>query len=272
MVRRLILFFLAIAVFTRPVFAADVVMNEFKVDPSAEQWVELYNAGTESHNVSGWFIDDNGGTEKFTIPEGTILAPNTYSTFSSGKFNWNTSSEDSARLLDGETVVDQYDFTGSPGNEFSYGRFPDGQAWAVCVPTKGTANTNCSFPTLTPTPTLEPTETPTPTPTVKPTPTPTRTPTPTKTPTPAPTPTLTPTPTKTPTPTVKPTPTSKPVASVSAVLGATDVPATASVMAERETKPSVRPLIMSLLLVGIGCAILSLVFVWKKRNSSILKE
>lgn len=109
---------------------------------------------------------------------------------------------------------------------------------------------------------------PTATPTLIPTNTPT--PTPEHTNTPTPTPTRTPTPTKTPTPTVKPTaiatPTPTHVASVSAVLGVTDSPATASVLADRETKPSVKPLIISLLFVGIGCGILSLVFLWKKRN------
>lgn len=109
-------------------------------------------------------------------------------------------------------------------------------------------------------------------------PTTTSTPAPTGTPVPTPEPTVTPirTPTpvqtKTPTPAVKPTPTATPIASASAVLGVTDSPATASVMAQRDTAPSVKPLIISLLLVGIGCAILSLVLVWKKRDSGILKE
>jgi hypothetical protein len=112
-----------------------------------------------------------------------------------------------------------------------------------------------------------------------PDPTPTSTPEPTNTPTPMPQPknTLTPTPTRTPTPTKTPTPTVKPsatatsmpslIASVSAVLGATDSTKIASVEADIKTKPSVKPLIISLLFVGIGCAILSLVFVWKKRNA-----
>ncbi len=114
-----------------------------------------------------------------------------------------------------------------------------------------------TMPTATPMPAATSTPTPTPEPTV----TPTRTPTPT------------PVPTKTPTPTVKPTPEPKadqPMAgtTVSAVLGVTDSPATASL----ETRQSLKPLIISLLLVGIGCAILSLAFVWKKRNSGILEK
>lgn len=256
-----LLLFVGIGFFVHPVFAAEVVINEFQVEPSAQQWVELYNAGSEPHDLSGWYIDDNGGSEKFTIPDGTIIAPNMYVTFDSGKFNWNTSTADSARLLQGDTVIDQYDFANSPGDGFSYGRFPDGQAWAVCVPSKGAVNANCAFPTPTPTPVPTNTPTSTPTPTAIATPTPTRTPTPTKTPTP------TPAPSKTPTPTPKPTPTQAPTASVSAVLGATDSPEIASVEADTKTKPSVKPLIISLLFVGIGCGILSLVFVWKKRDA-----
>jgi len=124
-----------------------------------------------------------------------------------------------------------------------------------------TININAPDPTPTPIPTSTNTPTPMPEPTDTPTPTPARTPTPTKTPTP--------------TPTHKPTPTLVPTASESAelsstsaaVLGVTDSPATASVEDDKEIRPSVKPLIISLLLVGIGCGILSLVFVWKKRDA-----
>lgn len=113
-------------------------------------------------------------------------------------------------------------------------------------------------------------------PTATPTPAPAPTNTPTPTPAPAPTNTPTPTPVRTPTPTMKSTPTSVPtptvIASVSAVLGVSVPPATPTVLAERDTKPPVKPVVISLLLVGIGCGILSVVFVWKKRNSGILKE
>ena len=109
-----------------------------------------------------------------------------------------------------------------------------------------------------------------------PTPTPTPQPTSTPTPTPVPTNTATPTPTKTPTPTIKPTSTLTPtptfIASISAGLGATDSPAPASVSALVKTGPSHTPFIISILLVGIGCAILSLILVWKQRNASILKQ
>ncbi|MCX6793990.1 MAG: hypothetical protein NTY06_02695 [Candidatus Gottesmanbacteria bacterium] len=120
-----------------------------------------------------------------------------------------------------------------------------------------------TMPTATPTPLPTSTPTPTPEPTVTPTRTPTPTPTPTKTPTPTPTPTVKPTSTVAPTPT--------PIATASAVLGVTDNPVIASASSDMKIKPSAKPLIISLLLVGIGCAILSLVFVWKKRNA-ILKE
>jgi cell division septation protein DedD len=141
--------------------------------------------------------------------------------------------------------------------------FKVGRYTASCgAPTWSTETTMAvTGPTATPTPAPTSTSTPTPEPTRTPTPSPTRTPTPTKTPT----------------PTLKSTPQPKadqPLAgtNVSAVLGATDSPEIASVGADIETRPSPKPLIISLLFVGIGCAILSLVFVWKKRNSGILVE
>ncbi len=255
----LILFF----IFPKPAFASDVVINEFQIEPSSSQWVELYNSGSESHDISGWFVDDDGGSEKFTIPQGTIIAPNSYVTFDSGKFNWNTSTGDSARLLQGDVVIDEYNFLSNPGDQFSFGRFPNGQAWAVCSPTKGITNTGCVYPTSTPTPT------PTPLP---PTPTATLTPQPTSTPKSIPTPTQTIVPTRTPTPTKTPTPTLKPTVTLAATPSAeiTSSPS-AQVLGDATQRKSITPFIISLALVGLGLGILAFVLVWQKRNAILDK-
>lgn len=254
----------------RIVFAADIVINEFQIAP--EQWAEIYNNGTESQDISGWIIDDSGGSEKFIIPDGTSIGPKAFVVFTSGKFNWNTSSQDSARLLHADTVVDQFDFAVSPAENFTYGRYPDGEVWAVCSPTSGTSNTGCSAPTPTPT------ATPTPLPD---TPTPTHTPKPTATPKPTstPTPTLTTTPTKMPTntPTAIPTKTDPKIMvsdniaspeSVPVVLGATVAPATVSAAVQ---KKQFNALIIALSLIGIGSGILSVALIWQKRNAILIK-
>lgn len=263
-----VLFLLAFFLFVFPVYASDIVINEFQVEPSgASQWVELFNKGSSSQDISGWFIDDNGGSEKFTIPSGTMLEANSYISFQSGNFNWNTTTEDSARLLQSDTVIDQYNYLSSPGSGISFGRFPNGQEWGICTPTKGVANETCTFPTPTPTPTLTLTPTSIPTHTPTPVATSTSAPTATKTPTSAPTsagstPTRTPTPKKTPTPigsgstpTKAESQSSASTDSAGQILGSSDVP-----------KPkNIKPFILTLLFIGSGCILISIALIIKKQ-------
>lgn len=194
------------------VFAGDIVINEFLVDPEASQWVELYNKGSASRDISGWFIDDSGRSQKFTIPSGTVINPLEYKIFESSLFNLNRSSADTIRLLNGSVEEDSYSYNNGPGENYTFGRDVDGAgSWvAFSFPTKGSANSSSTpLPTATivPTATLTPTKTPSPT-------TP---PTPTKTPTPI----KTPTPTKIPTP-IKEKSESTPTSSSKAVLAAND--------------------------------------------------
>jgi len=219
-------FFLIIVLSFFPSIAhaeSNVVINEFLVNPDSDQWVELYNKGSDSINIGGWFIDDDGGTQKFTIPADTIIAPGEFKVFSSGLFNLNTVTADTIKLLNGTTPtpIDEYNYNTGPDSNNSYGRKTDGIGeWVIFnTPTKGsTNNTAIPLPTNTPTPTPSPIPTEAPTPTK--TPTPTRTPTPTPTPK-TPTPTHSPTPTKTPTPkpTSTPSPTPKPSLAPSKIIG-----------------------------------------------------
>ncbi len=276
-----IFLFVGIVSFVQKIYAAGVVINEFSSN-TAPDWVELYNTSGGDINLQDWSITDTTNSiYEFSniqiLPTAGFCVVNV-----SNRLN---NDGDRIQLFQGSLLQDcvsygdgngSYCGTNSqsnisfPSSTSSATRKSDGVgAWTMGSPTSGYSNTATVEPTTKvlcydSTPTSTPTSTPRPAATS----TPTRTPTPTKTPTPALTPNFTPTPTKTPTPTLKPTSiATKPIASVSAVLGATDSAATASVMADRETKYSVKPLIISLLLVGIGCAILSLVFVWKKRDA-----
>lgn len=164
------------------VFAGDIVINEFAV--ASSQWVELYNKGSSTINISGWFIDDSGGSQKYTIPDNTTLAPSEFKVFESGIFNFNTASTDVAQLVNGSNVEDSYSYPSGP-NGATYGRQSDGgNDWVVfATDTKGSSNNSATVvptPTLTPSPTLTPTKVPTPTKT--PTTMPTSIKTPTSTP------------------------------------------------------------------------------------------
>lgn len=169
-------------------FAADIIINEFSV--SSPQWIELYNKGNSVVNISGWFIDDDSGSQKYTVPDNTSIAPSEFKVFESSLFNFNTSSADTAQLLNGSNIEDSYSYTKGPDGK-SFGRKTDGVGeWVTFLTdTRGASNNSSA---IVPTATDTPTSTPVPTDTPK-VPTPTRTPTPQNTPTPTKTPTLVPT-------------------------------------------------------------------------------
>ncbi len=60
----------------------DVVINEINYnspdDHDTEDWIELYNPGSESVNLSGWVFKDEDDSHAFQIPDGTILDANAY--------------------------------------------------------------------------------------------------------------------------------------------------------------------------------------------------
>ena len=160
------IFFLSLA-FPPHVLAGDVVINEFLVDPDSSQWVELYNKGTTPIDIGSWLIDDDGGSQKFTIPGGTLIKSSEYKIFESGFFNLNRTTADTVQLLNGTSLEDSYSYTTGPGSNKSYGRDIDGVGeWAIFNnPTKGSTNNSS-------TPMPVPTSTPSPTPTSSPTPKP----------------------------------------------------------------------------------------------------
>lgn len=175
--------FLGIFILANTVFAADydILLNEILID-SSPQLVELINRGEESIDISNWYIDDSGGATFFTIPENSILPPNSCSVFSSD-FNFNKTSSDVVRLFSPTApptstqagLIDMFLYEKAPGSEISYLRLPDGEDnWTSASATLGKFNQTglACF--------IEPTRTPTPTPkrTILPTspPTPSQTP------------------------------------------------------------------------------------------------
>ncbi|MFO7371203.1 MAG: CotH kinase family protein, partial [Bacteroidales bacterium] len=60
----------------------DMVINEiYYDDPSdfdADDWVELYNKGNVTINLSGWILKDEEDDHRFVIPQGTRISPGAY--------------------------------------------------------------------------------------------------------------------------------------------------------------------------------------------------
>lgn len=151
---------------TISVFAqSKILINEFLIDPQP-QFVEIFNSGTESIDISDWIIDDSGGTTFYTIPKDSILFPNQCLVFSSD-FNLNKTSADTVKLINNsQLLIDSFPYKSSSGSGISYFRLPDSSNnWTTGSANLGFYNSNreqkCLFPTLTPTPILTPTTIPT---------------------------------------------------------------------------------------------------------------
>lgn len=222
--------------------SAQVVINEFLPNPSSgEDWVELYSE--TDLDISGWILDDghNTSTDMATVGQGIVIGPSTSKYYSINVGSRLNQSDDFVYLLKPDrSNVDSKEYTSAPASDVSIGRYPDGQSWGMCTPSKNSQNSSCTFPTPVPTAT------------------PTSTPNPTSTPTPTSTSTVVPTPVKTLTP--KPKATSTPTASPSSspeVLGET-APPTLSPTQTPESAPGNESNLPIVPIVLIGLGVLSI--------------
>lgn len=161
----------ALGLFVNKVFGqSKILINEFLIDPQPQQ-VEIINIGSESADISGWIIDDSGGSTFYSIPQSSILNPQSCLVFS-GDFNLNKSSADTIRLINNSIVIDSFSYKTSSGSGISYMRLPDGDnIWTTGSANLGFLNSNTNQSCLfSPSPTITPTEILTLTPTITPTP------------------------------------------------------------------------------------------------------
>ncbi len=132
--------------------AASVVINEMELNPpeGGIEWVELYNSGNDSVDISGWTatITDNGWVGKFpAVPAGTIILPKGFFVLN-GSPSWNHENGGFATLYtaSGKKVDETATREDTLGNDFTYGRHPDGHDtntdgdWGLGYATKGASN------------------------------------------------------------------------------------------------------------------------------------
>lgn len=133
---------------------SDVVINELE---AVEDQIELYNAGADAVDLSGWILTDNPGgpgydpdadTESLTIATGTEIAAGGYLIFPKGTtknqhpFGLGADGDTVTLMRPGFAIADQVKY--GPGEaDVSYCRIPDGPggAWTpMCNATFGAAN------------------------------------------------------------------------------------------------------------------------------------
>jgi hypothetical protein len=115
-------------------------------------WVEIFNAGNVSADLSGWKIYDNGGQggtkPKKEFPQGTALLPGAFVVIvvddgTESGFGLSSSGETIWLENPAGVVKDDVVFPALEDGQ-SYGRYPDGsdQKQVLFVPTPGAANDN----------------------------------------------------------------------------------------------------------------------------------
>lgn len=170
--------------FFPPGVLAQVKINEFLVDPNPE-WVEFYNSSDSAEYLKSYYLDDDlnftddTGSSAIKSLATLVISNATFPYISFSSFLNNNG--DYVVIFDpAGNLVDSYQYTSSPGENTSVGRYPDnsGSFAPLLATTQGAPNSAQTTPSPTLAPTPEPTAAPTPTPS----------PTPTKTPTPKPTP------------------------------------------------------------------------------------
>lgn len=181
------------ALSTFPVLASPII-NEFSSATSAD-WVEIYNSGVETVDLSQYRLRDLTSTNKLDLSGS--LAPSGFASFDwSNKLN-NAGDLIKLVLISDESIIDQVTYgdqggISAPTSAQTGGRKSDGSGdWVILsASSKGASNNSSdvfSPPTATPTKTTTPTKIPTPTKTTTKTSgsqgdsIPTKNPTPTKT-------------------------------------------------------------------------------------------
>lgn len=139
-----------------PGTTSDIVLNEIIYDkasglPSGLDQVEVYNRGSKTVSLTGWWIYDDKGAERTKMPLGDVsLAPGEFfMLIEKTHFDFGLGKGDEVTLYNAEgTAVDSYAYAGD-APKGTWARCVDGTGdWAhATVPTPGAANI-CAPPAI----------------------------------------------------------------------------------------------------------------------------
>ncbi len=131
------------------IMAANSTLADNGVSPS--DWIELYNDGAQTADLSDWSLTDDGNPRKFVFPTGTTLAPRSHlviwcdhQTNAPGLHtDFGLKKEGvSVFLYDAQTNRLDAVTLGPQVTNYSVGRFQEnGQAWQLSNPSPGLTNT-----------------------------------------------------------------------------------------------------------------------------------
>ena len=113
------------------VSATGLVINELAASGVPDDWVELYNGGTESIDLGGWTLTDSDPLHTHVFPGGQTIGAGGYKLLlrkEAGAFTFGLGAMDSVVLYDDSgLIVDRVDWAeGASPADTSYGRIPNG--------------------------------------------------------------------------------------------------------------------------------------------------
>lgn len=138
------------------------------IDKQFPDWFELYNAGSEAVDLSGYFLTDRPtGLRKFEIPAGVVLQPQSYMLFIADSepeqnepggivhTNFRLSSTNGESLIlsnPAGVIIDRVDFAAQQADISEGRKTPEKASEIVALPrpTPGTANDGSGIPSDTP--------------------------------------------------------------------------------------------------------------------------
>jgi hypothetical protein len=130
-------------------------------DDKAPDWIELYNTGTDSIDLNGYYLtDDSTALKKFKFTtDAVIAAGEVLQVWADGStetsqgvlhVGFKLSATDGDRVIFTNPegyIVDQVEFTVPPAQDYSFARFPDGTgdfAWCASATFNAVNGNACS--------------------------------------------------------------------------------------------------------------------------------
>ncbi len=138
----------------RPSPLRNVLINEFlaHTDDPQEDFIELYNHSTQSVNIAGCILTDDPTTNRFVIPNGTVIPPTGFVVFTQSTLGFSLDSTGEIIYFKNPSqtrILDCVDFGGQE-NGVAMGRWPNGAKpfYRLATPTPGASNADIRLPDI----------------------------------------------------------------------------------------------------------------------------
>jgi hypothetical protein len=120
---------------------------------SGQEWIEIYNPGPETFDLSAWFLDHgntNGdalGSQAYQFPTGTFLEAGSYKQLliPQGKFQFKNTAQDAVRLFAPDQTVKFIQFFIDIPEGLTYAKNEQG-VWENLLPSPNRQNSNSDRP------------------------------------------------------------------------------------------------------------------------------